>query len=147
MKNYGDRNIELLDEVGGFYSHHVSTMSAEGLSSKSDIAAELGLRDFMISGWIKALELALDENDGFEHYMNGFREHIRDIGRRGALPAIGVVSGNQRTARGSCSNYCEENALRIEIRRLNAQRKEDLLRSAKMLEEMADKLRKKVGSI
>lgn len=37
-----------LDRDGGYYSRHVSAMTGEGLHAKSDIAAELALRDFQI---------------------------------------------------------------------------------------------------
>lgn len=45
MKHYADRDIIGLDRLGGYYIRHVSAMTAEGLHSKSDIAAELAWRD------------------------------------------------------------------------------------------------------
>lgn len=45
MSEYEDRDITYLDEQGGHYCRHVQAMTAEGLHSKSDIAAELGWRD------------------------------------------------------------------------------------------------------
>lgn len=45
MSKYEERDIDLLDEYGNFYTDHVIAMTAEGLRSKSDIAAELGWRD------------------------------------------------------------------------------------------------------
>lgn len=56
-KQYARRDIESLDEVGGFYSRHVSAMTREGLFTKTDIAAELGHRDMVISELSKALEM------------------------------------------------------------------------------------------
>lgn len=54
-KQYAERDIESLDEAGGFYSRHVSAMTGEGLNSKSSIAAELGHRDMVISELLEAL--------------------------------------------------------------------------------------------
>lgn len=54
-KQYAERDIESLDEAGGFYSRHVSAMTGEGLHSKSSIAAELGHRDMVISELLEAL--------------------------------------------------------------------------------------------
>lgn len=54
-KQYAERDIESLDEVGGFYSRHVSAMTGEGLHTKSSIAAELGHRDMVISELLGAL--------------------------------------------------------------------------------------------
>lgn len=47
-KNYAERDIMEMDNVGGYYIRHVSAMTAEELHSKSDIAAELGHRDMVI---------------------------------------------------------------------------------------------------
>ena len=54
-KQYAERDIESLDEAGGFYSRHVSAMTGEGLHSKSSIAAELGHRDMVISELLETL--------------------------------------------------------------------------------------------
>lgn len=56
-KQYAERDIESLDEVGGFYSQGVSAMTGEGLHTKSSIAAELGHRDMVISELLEALEM------------------------------------------------------------------------------------------
>lgn len=47
-KLYAERDICELDDLGGFYSKHVSAMTAEQLHSKSAIAAELAHRDQII---------------------------------------------------------------------------------------------------
>ena len=47
-KLYADRDICEQDAKGGFYIKHVLAMTAEGLHSKSDIAAELAHRDLRI---------------------------------------------------------------------------------------------------
>lgn len=47
-KLYADRDICEQDAKGGFYFKHVLAMTAEGLHSKSDIAAELAHRDLRI---------------------------------------------------------------------------------------------------
>lgn len=46
---YGERDIEALDEAGGYYMRHVMAMTSEQLDSKSKIAAELGHRDLLIA--------------------------------------------------------------------------------------------------
>lgn len=64
MKHYAEREIDELDFAGGFYSAHVSAMTAEGLNSKSAIAAELAFRDFTIAEMqehIMRLENQVDE--------------------------------------------------------------------------------------
>ncbi len=48
-KHYAERDIELLDDLGGYYFRHVCAMTGEGLHSKSDIAAELGYRDAQLA--------------------------------------------------------------------------------------------------
>ena len=45
MSEYEKRDIMKLDEDGGYYFRHVNAMTEEKLHSKSDIAAEFGLRD------------------------------------------------------------------------------------------------------
>jgi hypothetical protein len=48
-KQYAQRDIIALDQTGNYYSVHVQAMTAEGLFSKSDIAAELAWRDQRIA--------------------------------------------------------------------------------------------------
>lgn len=48
MKQYAERSIIELDEIGGYYTRHVMAMTKEGLNEKSDIAAELAYRDMKI---------------------------------------------------------------------------------------------------
>ncbi|MDO9345079.1 MAG: hypothetical protein Q7T99_16505 [Pseudomonas sp.] len=45
VKRYAERDIMQLDRDGNHYCNHVLAMTAEGLHSKSDIAAELAFRD------------------------------------------------------------------------------------------------------
>jgi len=49
MSNYKQRDIAFLDEVGGYYIKHVMAMTEEKLERKSDIAAELAYRDYLIT--------------------------------------------------------------------------------------------------
>lgn len=44
-KQYAERDVIQLDRDGNYYCRHVRAMTAEGLHSKSDIAAELAWRD------------------------------------------------------------------------------------------------------
>lgn len=48
-KLYAERDIMQLDKAGNYYCKHLMAMTAEGLHSKSDIAAELAYRDSVIA--------------------------------------------------------------------------------------------------
>ena len=48
-KLYAERDIMQLDKAGNYYCKHIMAMTAEGLHSKSDIAAELAYRDSVIA--------------------------------------------------------------------------------------------------
>lgn len=74
-KLYAERDIMQLDIDGNFYCRHVSHMTSEGLHSKSDIAAELGWRDFRIA----ELERQRDELAAENQEL---REAIRNYVRR-----------------------------------------------------------------
>jgi hypothetical protein len=56
MSEYKDRDIMALDEVGSYYCKHVSAMTGEKLHCKSDIAAELGYRDYVIDQLLDMLD-------------------------------------------------------------------------------------------
>lgn len=58
IKLYDERDIEILDMTNGYYSRHIMAMTAEGLNSKSAIAAELAFRDHIIDILTKALKEA-----------------------------------------------------------------------------------------
>jgi hypothetical protein len=58
MKRYKDRDIEMLDEKGNYYIHHISALTSEGLHGKSEIAAELAHRDYQIDILKKKVEQA-----------------------------------------------------------------------------------------
>lgn len=80
-KQYAERDIESLDEAGGFYSRHISSMTGEGLHTKSSVAAELGHRDMVISELLEALRgllirVADDEEYGPEHAITIARAAI-----------------------------------------------------------------------
>lgn len=70
-RKYGERDIMIMDAAGSYYSNHVSAMTAEGLHSKSDIAAELGYRDMMIDelvGTLNNLVEIAQQVDGWESF-------------------------------------------------------------------------------
>ena len=48
VNQYQERDPIVLDEIGGYYSRHVSAMTRESLHAKTDIAAELAFRDCVI---------------------------------------------------------------------------------------------------
>ena len=54
-KLYAERDIMQLDEDGNYYFDHAMAMTVERLHYKSDIAAELGYRDFKLSATKKEL--------------------------------------------------------------------------------------------
>ena len=58
-KLYAQRDAYNLDcesgDVGNYYCNHISAMTREGLHSKSDIAAELAVRDAQIDYLLEAL--------------------------------------------------------------------------------------------
>lgn len=62
MKRYGDRDPIELDKAGNFYIRHVHAMTNEGLHAKSDIAAELAYRDWLLHRCYWAL-LAHNQSD------------------------------------------------------------------------------------
>lgn len=74
--HYGERAIDELDFAGGYYSRHVNAMTAEGLNSKSAIAAELAVRDFVIDSMKETIgqlthnnTLLLDQLDELSKYL------------------------------------------------------------------------------
>lgn len=62
VKHYAERDIMEMDHAGNYYCRHVSAMTAEGLHSKSDIAAELGFRDQRIDALHAEAEALRAEN-------------------------------------------------------------------------------------
>lgn len=84
-KQYAERDIESLDEAGGFYSRHVSAMTGEGLHTKSSIAAELGHRDMVNSELLKALQMIMNGNF-----------YIPKESADAALAAIAKATGEER---------------------------------------------------
>jgi len=60
MKLYDKRDIEELDRIGEYYYKHVSAMTDENLHSKTDIAAELAWRDYLIELNIKQINKLKD---------------------------------------------------------------------------------------
>jgi hypothetical protein len=59
-KLYKERDIEFLDEMGGYYCQHIMAMTEEELHDKMDIAAELAYRDYKIDQMQMQLEEFLD---------------------------------------------------------------------------------------
>lgn len=60
-KNYAERDIMEMDNVGGYYRRHVSAITAEELHSKSDIAAELGHRDMVVAELLEVLTVTMED--------------------------------------------------------------------------------------
>jgi hypothetical protein len=63
-KQYRERDIENLDEIGNFYCIHIDAMTREKLHDKSEIAAELAFRDAEIKRLREAIEYAQKVGDG-----------------------------------------------------------------------------------
>ncbi len=55
-KQYAERDVISLDRAGGHYIRHVGAMTAEKLHSKSEIAAELAYRDWLIDDLLQQLK-------------------------------------------------------------------------------------------
>lgn len=69
-KLYAERDIEFLDMTSGYYSRHIMAMTAEGLNSKSAIAAELAHRDWLINNLKWLCEARLKE-------INRLKEQVK----------------------------------------------------------------------
>ncbi|QPI62389.1 hypothetical protein [Vreelandella venusta] len=78
---YAKRDIMALDKQGGHYWRHANAMTAEGLHSKSDIAAELAYRDARIA----ELERERDMHKAAEEAQIALRQKME--GERDALAA------------------------------------------------------------
>jgi hypothetical protein len=66
-EQYGARDAMELDMQGLYYCRHVHAMTREGLVAKSDIAAELGYRDWQIDDLNHALTIALNSVEEISH--------------------------------------------------------------------------------
>lgn len=55
-KQYDERDVIALDRKGNYYIRHVAAMTAEQLHDKSEIAAELAYRDWLIDDLLKQLD-------------------------------------------------------------------------------------------
>lgn len=71
-RQYAKRDCMKLDKDGGYYSRHVSAMTAEGLHEKSDIAAELAVRDAL-------LDQAQDKQNKMEKEIEIIRDGLGEI--------------------------------------------------------------------
>ena len=60
VKLYGERDIEYLDMIEGYYTRHIMAMTGQGLNSKSAIAAELAYRDWVIDNLKRLCESRLE---------------------------------------------------------------------------------------
>lgn len=70
---YANRDVLALNKHGNVYVRHVEAMTAEGLHSKSDIAAELAYRDVEIErlrGLLLALLEVLEPECRLDHHGN-----------------------------------------------------------------------------
>lgn len=87
-KQYAERDIMELDELGGYYTRHVMAMTGENLHSKSDIAAELAFRDMQIE---KMREDLNDYCQLLQYHINKQAE-LQEKLRRSEDYCIGVDS-------------------------------------------------------
>ena len=88
---YAERDIEALDEFGGFYSQHISAMTSESLHSKSAIAAELGYRDMLITELVVAMQQIIecyDSADG-KVWTTSSKRRALDNSRAAVNKALG----------------------------------------------------------
>jgi len=84
---YADRDPS---ELEPWYSQHVNAMTAEGLHSKSDIAAELAHRDRQIRELMERIVTLEQQNEALASRLDSAENAMRE-----------VVSHLQRSERGS----------------------------------------------
>jgi len=84
---YADRDPSKLEP---WYSQHVNAMTAEGLHSKSDIAAELAHRDRQIRELMERIVTLEQQNEALASRLDSAENAMRE-----------VVSHLQRSERGS----------------------------------------------
>lgn len=88
---YAERDIDILDGIGGFYSQHVSAMTSESLRSKSAIAAELAYRDMLINELVIAMQQVIecyDSADG-KVWTTSSKRRALDNARAAVNKALG----------------------------------------------------------
>lgn len=74
VKLYDHRDVMALNKHGNVYVRHVEAMTAEGLHSKSDIAAELAWRDVKLHEANVAVHNLIDAKEALEAQMAVIRE-------------------------------------------------------------------------
>lgn len=70
-QQYAERNPVALDRAGNYYSRHVEAMTAEGLHDKSDIAAELAVRDMEIDRLRRAIATVMEGDSSIARMRMG----------------------------------------------------------------------------
>lgn len=78
--HYTERAIDELDFAGGYYTRHVNAMTAEGLNSKSAIAAELAVRDFVIDSLQKTISNLSENNKAALEALDKLSNHLLALG-------------------------------------------------------------------
>ena len=79
MTEYAERDVIALDVAGDLYSKHIMAMTAEGLHSKSDIAAELAWRDSVIEGLKTKRFMEAEEKEDMRKVAVGLANALADI--------------------------------------------------------------------
>lgn len=85
---YADRDALLLDQLGGYYSRHVSGMTREQLHSKADIAAELAHRDMLIDASVARLTAVMSERAA---EASEYSHHVAQLAAARASAQIAAV--------------------------------------------------------
>ena len=78
--HYAERAIDELDFAGGYYTRHVNAMTAEGLNSKSAIAAELAVRDFVIDSLQRTISNLSENNKAALEALDKLSNHLLALG-------------------------------------------------------------------
>lgn len=78
--HYAERAIDELDLAGGYYTRHVNAMTAEVLNSKSAIAAELAVRDFVIDNLKKTIRNLRENNKAALEALDKLSNHLLALG-------------------------------------------------------------------
>ena len=78
--HYAERAIDELDFAGGYYTRHVNAMTAEGLNSKSAIAAELAVRDFVIDSLQTTISNLSENNKAALDQLDALYKYLQTLG-------------------------------------------------------------------
>lgn len=92
-KLYTQRPIRLLNQEGNLFNKHLSAMTAEGLFKKSDIAAELAWRDYLI-------QKLTDENRRLSEDLKEIKQRLGQLHLLSKLADGGFIETPEKDKKG-----------------------------------------------